>query len=425
LQKFTIFQWVCPWLLGENCVTIKESIKNVKKQRGNADGHRAGWLFRVLHREKKMFFGQGSKIAELERELQSAKRREEELSGEVASLRESLNVRDHAATEKETECENLRNILRNLAFFSQSLASSQGSLGQMANLLRDEKKQAVEAAEVSASSGHTTTDIARNLHRLATDSAAAAKEVDALATQASEIGAIVQLIHEIADQTNLLALNAAIEAARAGEQGRGFAVVADEVRKLAERTAKATKEIDGLVTGIRSDSTKAKDAMESLANAANEFSSKGEQATSDMHHLMELSQHMEGVIAGSALKSFVEVAKVDHLVFKFRIYLGLFGLENVDPGQVASHAGCRLGKWYYEGEGKACFSRLDGYRDLEAPHVEVHRAGIEALKARLAGDVPAMLRYTEAMEKSSFAVLESLQRMAEAGEKDPSMLCHS
>ncbi|MCK6391585.1 MAG: methyl-accepting chemotaxis protein [Azonexus sp.] len=199
----------------------------------------------------------------------------------------------------------------------------------MANQLKDEKQQAVEAAEVSASSGQTTTEIAANLHRLANDSGKAARDVDVLAQQASEISAIVQLIHEIADQTNLLALNAAIEAARAGEAGRGFAVVADEVRKLAERAAKATKDIDGLVTGIRRDSSQAKNAMEALAQTADEYSERGNRATQDMQRLIVLARKMESVIAGSALKSFVEVAKVDHLVFKFRIYLGLFGVDPI------------------------------------------------------------------------------------------------
>jgi len=371
-----------------------------------------------------MFFGHARRIAELERDLQDSRQREENLNSEVQTLRQSLSIQEQAHQEKETECENMRSILRNLASFSQSLAKSQGSLSEMAILLKEEKQQAVEAASVSASSGQTTTEIARNLNRLAEDSGAAAQEVDALAQQASEIGAIVQLIHEIADQTNLLALNAAIEAARAGEQGRGFAVVADEVRKLAERTAKATKDIDVLVTGIRNDSSRAKTAMEDLAGTAGDFSSKGEQATEDMNHLMGLSRHMEEVIAGSALKSFTEVAKVDHLVFKFRIYLGLFGIEAVDPGQVASHTGCRLGKWYYEGEGRECFSKLAGYREIEAPHIEVHRAGIEALKSRQAGDIPTMLRYVEAMEQASMQVLDNLQRMAEAGLGDPAALCH-
>jgi len=370
-----------------------------------------------------MFWGNGARLAELERELQQARQREEALAAELASVRQDLLAQQQANAQKEAECENLRSILRNLALFSQSLSSSQGSLGQMATLLKEEKQQAVEAAKVSAASGQTTTEIAQNLHRLAEDSATAAREVDALAQQAGEIGAIVQLIHEIADQTNLLALNAAIEAARAGEQGRGFAVVADEVRKLAERTAKATKDIDGLVTGIRHDSSQAKTAMETLAHTADDYSERGVQATEDMRRLMVLSGKMEQVIAGSALKSFVEVAKVDHLVFKFRIYLGLFGLEAVDPGQVASHTACRLGKWYYEGEGRDCFSRLSGYREIEAPHIDVHRFGIEALKARQAGDTVAMLRHVEAMEQASMRVLDNLQLMSDAGLTDPSVLC--
>jgi hypothetical protein len=340
--------------------------------------------------------------------------REQAQAAELAMVHEKLAVQQQMAVEKARECDLLKGVVSSLASFGSTLAGSQSSLGAMAALLQEEKLQAVEAAEVALTSGQATTEIATNLHQLAEDSSRTAGEVDTLAKQAAEIGSIVALIHEIADQTNLLALNAAIEAARAGESGRGFAVVADEVRKLAERTSKATKDIEGLVTGIRQNSNLAREAMETLSATADDFSQRGGKATDDMRRLMNLSQKMEQVIAGSALNSFVEVAKVDHLVFKFRIYMVLFGLEPGEANAVVAHTHCRLGKWYYDGEGAELFSKLPGYREMEEPHITVHSSGKAALEARAAGDNEAMLRHVQAMESGSLGVIENLERMASA-----------
>lgn len=371
-----------------------------------------------------MLWGNGRRVGELTRELEAAREEGRALRQQIESLNTQLAAMRNEVTAIDNERTTLRAILGNLAQFSDTLASSQDSLGQMANLLREEKKQAVEAAEVSITSGQTTTEIAENLHVLATNSANTAREVDTLAQQATQISSIVQLIHEIADQTNLLALNAAIEAARAGEAGRGFAVVADEVRKLAERTASATKDIEQLVTSIRNNSTSAKTAMEVLSQAADDFSVRGTKATEEMKRLMTLSRKMEEVIAASALKSFVEVAKVDHLVFKFRIYNGIFGLLDLAPGQVVDHQDCRLGQWYYQGEGRECFSKLPGYREIEPPHMDVHKQGIAALEARRQGDATALLRHLEAMEQASAEVVRNLNVMAERAMSDTALLCH-
>ncbi|WP_443089899.1 CZB domain-containing protein [Zoogloea sp.] len=125
------------------------------------------------------------------------------------------------------------------------------------------------------------------------------------------------------------------------------------------------------------------------------------------------------------MKSFVEVAKIDHIVFKFRIYLAVFGLQPLDVGALPDHTACRLGKWYYTGEGQACFSRLPGYREVEPPHIEVHRAGADVLRALTAGNTVDLVRQLDRMEQASLRVLDHLQRMGEAAVGDPSVLCHA
>jgi methyl-accepting chemotaxis protein len=146
---------------------------------------------------------------------------------------------------------------------SQGIQTLVGSINGVAGDTREVAKAAENAGEAAAE-GTRAMDASMKGMKLIRDTVAhSAGVIDTLGKSSQKIGTIVQTINEIADQTNLLALNAAIEAARAGEAGRGFAVVADEVRKLAERSSGATKEIAALITEIQSHTEKAVKAMES------------------------------------------------------------------------------------------------------------------------------------------------------------------
>ena len=302
-----------------------------------------------------------------------------------------------------------------LAHFSVSFGESQKSMAAMAGMMQEERDTAKAAADVSARTRSTVTDISGKLEGLAKDSSSTVKEVDSLYAQSRKISDIVELIQQVAAQTHLLSMNAAVEAARAGDQGRGFAVVAKEVQNLSSRTDSATKEIVPLVRAIQQESNHVKERMDVLSGQSREFSQNGQTMAEDMGRALDLAQRMERTISTSALRTFVELAKLDHLIFKFEIYKVFFGLSDKGANDLAHHTGCRLGKWYYEGEGRHLYSNLAGYREIESPHKEVHAFGKDALQLLSAGDVRGAVQAVARMERASIRVVDGLEKMAVSG----------
>jgi methyl-accepting chemotaxis protein len=137
------------------------------------------------------------------------------------------------------------------------------SIDQVAANAREAHNISVQAGDLSGKGTHIIQNAAAEMHKISDAVQSSSEIIENLGRQSDQITSIVKTIRDIADQTNLLALNAAIEAARAGEQGRGFAVVADEVRKLAERTSLSTAEIAGMVERIQNGTRDAIGSMES------------------------------------------------------------------------------------------------------------------------------------------------------------------
>ncbi len=430
---------------------------------------------------------------------------QDEVGSLVKAIQETMDTKERLGKSLTNMTTNLSTMIRQLGENARELASAANEIAssseQMSKGAKDQSDQvnqvstAVEemtatifessrnageatsaakgASDTATSGGRIVDDTIQGMQRIATVVRESAESITKLASSADQIGEIIGVIDDIADQTNLLALNAAIEAARAGEQGRGFAVVADEVRKLAERTGKATGEITEMIKGIQKETGDAVSSMRAgiqevdkgreladkagnslneivtvaqrvtdmiaqMATAAAEQSSAAEQISKNIEHIStvtketaagadqsaaaaeELNRQAEGIrsmierftLSGGNL-SIIDLAKNDHRLYVERMSAVLSGRIDTGSWKIVNHHDCRFGKWYYS-EGMRQFGSESEFRTIETPHERVHQLANQAVHAISVGESSTAHQQGKLAEAAAHDVIGHIDKLRES-----------
>jgi len=234
----------------------------------------------------------------------------------------------HAAQKQATEIQST----------GQSVQQMAQSMNHVSANADDSAKVAETSLNAASKGAQAVQNAIRGMNDIRDQIQETSKRIKRLGESSQEIGEIVQLISDITEQTNVLALNAAIQAASAGEAGRGFTVVAEEVQRLAERSGEATKHIGAIVKSIQRDTQDAVDAMERSTRGVVEGTKTADEADRALREIEKISNRLAELIGGISNATRAQASSADQVAGKMKIILGVTQLTSEGTKKTAASA---------------------------------------------------------------------------------------
>lgn len=309
------------------------------------------------------------------------------------ALNREQEARSHYQAELESLSLRMRRMRKSFEWLDENLLRSSSAIG--------------EAVVVSHGAKERIEQLASELTGLTQLQGQQLSTFEGLFGEIRQISTIVGDISKIAEQTNLLSLNAAIEAARAGDHGRGFTIVAGEVRTLSATTGASAKEADGFLKGLAATSTELGEINRTLSANVDGIAQGTVSTLDDLGAQLERISATQTDLESANWRSKLELAMIDETFLRNDIISYVNNTAAVAPDTIPSSRDCGIGKWYYAEEVRQRFRGDRLFIALEEPHDRVHQHAERAVTLTQDGDRQGALEQIELME-SQYLVVEKI-----------------